>query len=215
MADIKSALPVTDSSDGAPAATAPALAIQVGGSDGTNLRAMKVSTGGVVSVDGSATVQPVSQSTTPWTVQGPSGTAGTPSGGILTIQGVSAGTAINVAESGVWTVRTQDGVGNPITTDNSQVLTQDTINTGSQFQAISLSTTAVEAKGAAARLVNRKFITITPTNGVIYWGTTTSVTTTTGQPIPLGASLFLSFTDNVPVYVIAAATVDVRVLEGS
>lgn len=43
----------------ATAAAAPASATMVGGSDGTNLRAIKVSSAGVVSVDGSAVTQPI------------------------------------------------------------------------------------------------------------------------------------------------------------
>lgn len=42
------------------AAAVPSQATMVGGSDGTNLRAVKVSTAGVVSVDGSAVTQPIS-----------------------------------------------------------------------------------------------------------------------------------------------------------
>jgi len=54
--------PVTATSvaDGLVGAPTPAQATQVGGSDGTNLRAFKVSATGVLSVDGSATTQPVS-----------------------------------------------------------------------------------------------------------------------------------------------------------
>ena len=47
-------------SGGATGAAVPARALQVGGSDGTNLRAIKTSATGVVSVDGSAVTQPVS-----------------------------------------------------------------------------------------------------------------------------------------------------------
>jgi hypothetical protein len=43
----------------------PASATMVGGSDGTNLRAFKVSSTGVLSVDGSATTQPISATTLP------------------------------------------------------------------------------------------------------------------------------------------------------
>lgn len=50
----------TNVANGATGATVPAQATQVAGSDGTNLRAIKVSSTGVVSVDGSAVTQPVS-----------------------------------------------------------------------------------------------------------------------------------------------------------
>lgn len=117
------------------------------------------------------------------------GTAGVNGGGVMSVQGVGP--------TGV------------------QLPARDIINVGSQFQAIALSTTAIEAKGATTRLINRKFLSITPTNGTIYWGTTTSVTTVNGSPLLPLNTLFLSFSDNIPVYIIAAAATDVRVLEGS
>lgn len=119
------------------------------------------------------------------------------------------------ASSFLSTTRLNDGVGNSIASINSQLQTRDVINVSSQYRAQSVTTSAAEAIGAASRLTNRKFISITPTNGTIYWGTNSSVTTTTGSPLFPNNTLFLSFTDNVPVYVIAGATVDVRILEGS
>ena len=108
-----------------------------------------------------------------------------------------------------------DGSGNSISSINSQLETRDVINVSSQYRAQSVTTTAAEATGGTSRLTNRKFISITPTNGTIYWGTSSSVTTVTGSPIFANNTLFLSFTDNVPVYIISAGTVDVRILEAS
>lgn len=65
-ADSNGNLLVKEFADGVTAAAVPANAIQVGGSDGTNLRAIKVSTAGVVSVDGSAVTQPVSGTIAPF-----------------------------------------------------------------------------------------------------------------------------------------------------
>lgn len=84
-------LPVVLASSGTTGSAVPTRTIQVGGSDGTNLRTIKTSTTGVVSVDGSATTQPVSgtvavtQSTSPWITQG----SGTPTVTILTV-GITA-----------------------------------------------------------------------------------------------------------------------------
>lgn len=64
-------LPVTGTvtanspSVGATGSAVPADATMVGGSDGTNLKALKVSTAGVLSVDGSAVTQPVSAASLP------------------------------------------------------------------------------------------------------------------------------------------------------
>ena len=65
------AVPVTgtitasNSANGNTGSAAPAQATQIGGSDGTNLRAVKVSASGVVSVDGSANTQPISAASLP------------------------------------------------------------------------------------------------------------------------------------------------------
>lgn len=117
------------------------------------------------------------------------GTAGTATGGVVSVQGAGP--------SGV------------------QLPARDVINISSQYQAISVTTTAVEAKGAGSRLTNRKFVSITPTNGTIYWATNASVTVSNGTPLFINNTLFLSFTDNVTVFMISAGTVDVRVLEAS
>lgn len=116
---------------------------------------------------------------------------------------------------GNQTVLMKDANGNNINAINNQMEARDVINVGGQFRAQSVTTTAAEAIGAATRLANRKLLSITPTNGTIYWGTSTAVTTTTGTPIFANQNLSLAFTDVVPVYVIAAATVDCRIVEAS
>ncbi len=57
---ISGSITATNPSVSATGAAIPASATMIGGSDGTNLRAAKVSAGGLVSVDGSAVTQPVS-----------------------------------------------------------------------------------------------------------------------------------------------------------
>lgn len=102
-----------------------------------------------------------------------------------------------------------------ITITTGEQFIRDVINVTSQYRAQSVTTTAAQALGAATILTNRKVISITPTNGTIYWGTNSSVTTTTGTPLFAFQTLVLSFTDNVSVYVISAGTVDTRIMEGS
>lgn len=66
MADLNSSLPVTDTADGTAGASVPAVVQLVGGKDGSsNLQPIKVSTAGVVSVDGSAVTQPISAASLP------------------------------------------------------------------------------------------------------------------------------------------------------
>lgn len=117
------------------------------------------------------------------------GSAGIAGGGVVTIQGVGP-----------------TGLEAPV---------RDLINVSSQYRAQSVTTTAAQALGGASILANRKLLNITPTNGVIYWGTNSSVTTVNGAPIFANQTLSLSFTNNVQVWVISAGTVDCRILEAS
>lgn len=57
---VSGTITTTSSSNANTGSAVPTQATMVGGTDGTNLRALKVSTAGVLSVDGSATTQPVS-----------------------------------------------------------------------------------------------------------------------------------------------------------
>lgn len=103
-------------------------------------------------------------------------------------------------------------VGSSVTGD---LFVRDSINTSSTNAALSVTTTAVEAKVGASRLTNRKFLSITPTNGTIYWGSANTVTTANGTPIFKNQCVTMAFTDNVAVWLIGVATTDVRIVEGS
>lgn len=94
-------------------------------------------------------------------------------------------------------------------------LAQDSINNTTQMQSISVGTSAVAAIGGSSILPGRKLLTICPTNGTVYWGNSSSVTTSTGFPLYQGQVRDFSFTDAVPLYVIASGTVTLLVFEGS
>jgi len=98
---------------------------------------------------------------------------------------------------------------------NGDAFVRDSINTSSLNAAISIATTAAEAKAGASRLTNRKFISITPTNGTVYWGSANTVTIANGTPIFKNQCVTMAFTDNVAVWLIGVATTDVRIVEGS
>lgn len=121
----------------------------------------------------------------------------------------------NQSGAGNLVVNNNDGAGNALGSTNNQLQTRDVINVSSQYRAQSVTTTAAEALGASTILVNRKLIMITPTNGIIYWGTNSSVTSVTGSPIFPNSTLSLSFTDNLHVFLIGTATTDVRIMEAS
>lgn len=109
----------------------------------------------------------------------------------------------------------EDNSGNTINADNGQILSQDTIGTSGQYRAQSVTTSAAEALGAATILTNRKFISITPTNGTVFWGFNSSVTVSSGTPIFKNQTFTLSATDAVHIFVIAGSTIDCRIAEGS
>lgn len=96
-----------------------------------------------------------------------------------------------------------------------QTVVADVIGVGSQYQAISVTTSASEAKGGSTHLLNRKVLSITPTNGTIYWGTNSSVTTVTGSPIFQNQTVVMSFAETITIFLIATTTTDVRIMEGS
>lgn len=94
-----------------------------------------------------------------------------------------------------------------------QISVKDVLNVTAQQRAQSVTTSAAEALGAATILSNRKLLHITPTNGTIYWGYVNTVTISTGTPLFPNNTLWLSVTDNIHVYVIAATTIDTRIGE--
>lgn len=143
------------------------------------------------------------------TVVAGEGVAGTPAGGVVTVQGASSGTPLPVIAF------TFDSTGDALNSQNQNLFVADIINTGAQFRAQSVTTTAAEALGAASILTNRKYIQVTPTNGTVYYGTSNAVTTTTGTPLFMNQTLSISLSAAVHLWVISAGTVDLRVLEGS
>lgn len=100
-------------------------------------------------------------------------------------------------------------------TSNGDLEVADIINVAGQYRAQSVTTAAAEALGAATILSNRKSLTITPTNGTVYWGFSNAVTTTTGTPIFKNQSMSFAIGASLHVYVISAGTVDCRMTEGS
>lgn len=102
----------------------------------------------------------------------------------------------------------------PTTSPNSMPVV-DILTSTAQYRAQSITTTAAQALGGASVLTNRRLIVITPTNGIIYWGTNSSVTTANGQPLFPNNTVFLDCSDNSPIFLIAAVTTDCRITEFS
>jgi hypothetical protein len=228
-------------------------ALMFAGSDGTNSRYILVDGSGHQIVVGA-------------------GTAGTPTGGVITIQGVSGGTVVPVSgtvavtqstspwvtnitqfgstnvstgtgasgagiprvtvsndsnilatQSGTWTVQPGNTAnttpwlvtanqGTPNSLANAWP-TEDILNASGQYQAISCSTTAVEALGGGTILSNRKLVSILPTNGTVYYGYNNSVTTSNGTPIFTNQLFVISASANLHIWIIASAAVNCRISE--
>lgn len=100
-------------------------------------------------------------------------------------------------------------------TPNNDLNVADIINTSGQYRAQSVTTSAAEALGAGSILVNRKSLTVTPTNGTVYWGFSNAVTTSTGTPIFKNQTMSWAIGSALHVYLIAGSTVDCRITEGS
>lgn len=89
----------------------------------------------------------------------------------------------------------------------------DVLNQTGQYRAQSITTTASEALGGTTILSDRRLLTILPTNGTVYWGFNSSVTTTTGTPLFKNQFIALAVSDDIHIYLIGAATVDCRISE--
>lgn len=98
---------------------------------------------------------------------------------------------------------------------NGNLQVVDIINVSGQYRTQSVTTSAAEALGAATILSNRKLLSITPTNGTVYWGFSNSVTTSNGTPIFKNQNIIFAIGSNVHIYLIAGSTIDCRIAEGS
>lgn len=130
------------------------------------------------------------------------GTAGTPSADVISIQGVAGGIAQSVSNAGTFAVQDTAPIvgGNtaPVSITNS--LGSSTM-TSTQ---VSTSTTATQIAAADTGFVFRQ-IRNDPSNTVtIYFGTTSGVTTATGQPLKPGDAQVLSQYPGV-IYAISAS----------
>lgn len=104
----------------------------------------------------------------------------------------------------------------PVNSDsNGNFYTKDILLSTTQMQSITVGTSAVQALGAATILANRKTLIICPTGGTIYWGNSSSVTTTTGFPIFPNQTVTLSVSNSILIYLIAAANTTTIVFEGA
>jgi hypothetical protein len=163
----------------------------------------------------------VTQGTSPWIVAG-GGTAGAPGTAVLTVQGIGSGTAIPISgsvsvssapttavtQSGTWTVQP----GN--TANTTPWLTAARI---SKAAAAPLSTAVSVGNTAtllpASVLTSRVSLCVYNNGAATMFIGTSGVTTVNGLPLPAGG-VFCDDVGTQPYYgIVAAGTVDARVLE--
>ena len=86
-----------------------------------------------------------------------------------------------------------------------ELKTSDIITGSGAEAALTIGTSAIEAKCGVTALANRKVITIyNNSSHVIYWGRTSGVTASTGTPIATSSLMVFEFSADAPVYLVSA-----------
>lgn len=102
-------------------------------------------------------------------------------------------------------------------TANGEFLSADISNNGGTQGALTVGTSAVEAKVGASPLANRKTLTVhNNSNSTIYWGYTSGVTTANGTPLYKDQFAVWDVGPGTSVYLIAgSAGNETRVTENA
>ena len=88
-----------------------------------------------------------------------------------------------------------------------ELRTADIITGSGTEGALTIGTSASEAKVGASALVNRKLLTIFNNSGTtIYWGRTSGVTISNGTPIFEKQLMTFEFAADAPVYLVAGTS---------
>jgi len=92
------------------------------------------------------------------------------------------------------------------TYDNDQSMTADVCTDDGVNGAITVGTTAVEAKVGASVLLSRKYVIISPIADKVYFGFSNLVTTSTGIPLYRDQLIALPIGDGVSIWLIAESS---------
>jgi len=130
---------------------------------------------------------------------------------------VSVNQGIAAATSGAWPVKITNGTTVVGVSTNAELRSSDTVNNGGVHGAITVGTSAVEAKVGASKLTNRKLLTVFHNgNGKLYWGYSNAVTSVTGTQIFKNTMVSFPVGDGTSVWLISdTAGQDVRITEGA
>lgn len=96
-----------------------------------------------------------------------------------------------------------------------ELLVSDVLHYGGVQGALSVGSTAVAARVGLVNHSGRKVLTVMPTSGNIFWGYTSAVTPLSGTVIYKKQQVTFSVSDVLTIWLIAVATCDVRITEGS
>jgi hypothetical protein len=176
---ISGTITATNAANGTVGSAAPGTATLVGGSDGTALRALKTSATGVLSVDGSATTQPVSGTVT--------ANAGT---GTFTVD--ASGHTVPVSGAFFQATQPISAASLPLPTGAATAAGLTTINTtlGSPFQAGgSIGNTAFGISGTLPAFAVTPTFNLGTLNGAATATNQTTLITNLGSPFQAGGSI--------------------------
>lgn len=93
--------------------------------------------------------------------------------------------------------------------------TADVLVSGGAQTVLTVGVSAVAARVGAANLANRKALTVMPTDGSVFWGYSNAVTAATGTEIFKNQQVTFAVSGAVTIWLIAAATRNVRITEGA
>jgi hypothetical protein len=117
---------------------------------------------------------------------------------LTTIQASQSVTLVGANSSGVEQTPVES-------TPNGDLNTADLLVGSGVEGALTVGTSAVEAKVGGSVLVNRKLLTVhNNSSSIIYWGFTSAVTTSTGTPIFKDQFISWDISDAGKVYLIAS-----------
>lgn len=102
-------------------------------------------------------------------------------------------------------------------TAKGDLKTSDIISGAGTQGALTIGTSATEAKVGATALTNRKLLTIFNNSGnTIYWGRTSGVTASTGTPVFEKQLFTFEVSDDAPIYLVASTSGNnVRITESA
>ena len=161
-------LPTEDVSDGTPGAAAPATALQVAGTDGTDLRALSTDAAGVLNVNAAIGPGPfsVTQGTSPWVVSQDA------SSNPWIIQGI-----VGAVQSGAWTVAATQSGAWVVSLASTTITGTVAVTQSTSPWVVSLASTTITGTVAATQ---SGVWSVTATQGTSPWVVSMASTTITG-----------------------------------